>query len=166
METMTNNTQPQLPDEVVEEIKAKARAQYPLVMSHTHTDGPRSGFIRGATEYATKLHQEQQAHEETRQSFKRQLNERLHQAEQENAALQAKCERYEQLLQAVHKKAKEGIVPHLPVETIGAQKCIEIDTMLNEALSAGEGEKEVPKPEGWPFVCEHCGKKDCESDHK
>jgi hypothetical protein len=60
----------------------------------------------------------------------------------ENAALQAKCERYESLLQAVLQKAKEGIFPHLPVETMGAQKCIEIDAMLNEAISAGEGEKE------------------------
>ena len=56
--------------------------------------------------------------------------------------LKAKCERYEQLLQAVHQKAKDGIFPHLPVETMGAQKCVEIDAVLNEALSAREGEKE------------------------
>jgi hypothetical protein len=84
---------------------------------------------------------------------------------EEFAALQAKCNRYESLLQTVHQKAKEGIFPHLPVETMGAQKCIEIDAMLNEAISAGEGEKEN-KPEGWPHVCHVCGKQDCESDHK
>lgn len=60
----------------------------------------------------------------------------------DHAALQAKVERYQSLLQVVHQKAKEGIFPHLPVETMGAQKCIEIDAMLNEALSAGEWEKE------------------------
>lgn len=25
---------------------------------------------------------------------------------------------------------------------------------------------EEPKPEGWPWVCEYCGKQDCGSDHK
>lgn len=53
-----NNTQ--LPAEVVEEIKVKAESIYPLIMAHTHTDGPRSGFIKGATEYATKMQQAQQ----------------------------------------------------------------------------------------------------------
>lgn len=56
------------------------------------------------------------------------------------AVLQAKCERYHSLLQVVHQKAKDGIFPHLPIETLGAQKCIEIDAMLNEALPAGEGD--------------------------
>lgn len=83
----------------------------------------------------------------------------------ERAALQAKCERYKALFQAVHQKAKEGIFPHLPVETMGAQKCVEIDAVLNEALSAGEGEK-GNLPEGWPHACHVCGKQDCESDHK
>jgi hypothetical protein len=64
-------------------------------------------------------------------------------------ALQAKCDRYEALLRGVHKKAKEGIFPHLPVETMGAQKCIEIDKVLTEALSAGEGDEKEKKPEWW-----------------
>jgi len=52
--------------------------------------------------------------------------------------LQAKFDRYQSLLQVVHQKAKEGIFPHLPVETMGAQKCVEIDAVLNEAISAGD----------------------------
>jgi hypothetical protein len=58
------------------------------------------------------------------------------------SALQAKCDRYESLLRTVHQMAKAGIFPDLPVETMGAQKCVEIDQAINEALS-GDGEKEV-----------------------
>lgn len=59
--------------------------------------------------------------------------------DEEFEALQAKCDRYEKLLHTVHQMAKAGIFPHLPVETMGAQKCIEIDAVLTKALSAGEG---------------------------
>jgi len=46
---MSNN---QLPAEVQEHINSEAIKRYPLVASHTHTDGPRSGYIAGATAWA------------------------------------------------------------------------------------------------------------------
>lgn len=36
-------------DKTTERIKADAEAKYPLVASHTITDGPRAGYIAGAT---------------------------------------------------------------------------------------------------------------------
>lgn len=44
----------QLPAEVQERIKADAIRMYPLTASHTHTDGPRTGYIAGATETTTR----------------------------------------------------------------------------------------------------------------
>lgn len=122
---MTNNTQ--LPDEVILEIEKKSIERYPCTIdTHDHRNNVqryRVGFMAGAAEYATKLHIEQQAHEETRKSFKKQLNDRLHQAQQEiesltnqlkghasvsnenmkllrqeNETLQAKLEKYEKAL--------------------------------------------------------------------
>lgn len=94
---MSNNTQ--LPDEMVEEVKKKAEAKTAIENERiigdskdygrriSYLDGYEAGCIELATEYATKLHIEQQAHEETRKSFKKQLNNRLHQAQQEIESL-------------------------------------------------------------------------------
>ncbi len=41
---MANN---QLPADLTERIKKEAEIRYPLIASHTHTDGPRAGYIAG-----------------------------------------------------------------------------------------------------------------------
>lgn len=46
-----------------------------------------------------------------------------------------RAERYEKALKAAQVKAKQGIFPHLPVETMGAQMCTEIDQLVTEALT-------------------------------
>lgn len=45
------------------------------------------------------------------------------------------AERYEKALKDIWTKAKRGIFPHLPVETMGAQVCIEIDQYIAELLT-------------------------------
>lgn len=44
-------------------------------------------------------------------------------------------ERYEKALREIQAKAKYGIFPHLPVETMGAQMCIEIDRYITELFT-------------------------------
>jgi FtsZ-binding cell division protein ZapB len=51
---MTNNTNPELPVEVVEEIEADANR---YVLKNKHFGEGSAAYIAGATSYATKLHQ-------------------------------------------------------------------------------------------------------------
>lgn len=48
---MSNN---QLPADVHKRIEQDAFKKYPLILSHTHTDGPRTGYIAGATAEAER----------------------------------------------------------------------------------------------------------------
>lgn len=43
-----------LPKETLERIEIDATKEYRVTMSHTHTDGPRTGYIKGATAEATR----------------------------------------------------------------------------------------------------------------
>lgn len=133
---MANNTQ--LPVEVLEELEAAAQDKYTKMAENAenikddaYAQGYAEGWHTGAIEYATKLHEAEQDHEETRQSFKRQLNNRL-------AALQAKCERYEQGLKDL-KAYSIHCLKHLasPDHEV-------IIKHVDEALS-GEVEKESTK---------------------
>jgi hypothetical protein len=106
----------ELPKEWVEKIETNAKrisGHQPDEDSTPFRNGLYSGYKSGSNAYAPWL-------------YTCQMN---------YAALQAKVERYEALLQAVHQKAKEGIFPH---EAMAVQKCIEIHAALNEALSAGD----------------------------
>jgi uncharacterized protein YlxW (UPF0749 family) len=83
------------------------------------------------------------------------LKQEVERIENERNALQARCDRYEKALN----KIKGSFVPTNKHEAniwISAARAT-----ANEALS-GEGER----PEGWPHVCDVCGKQNCESDHK
>lgn len=46
-----------------------------------------------------------------------------------------KADRYEKALKEIQAKAKNGIFPHLPVETMGAQMCIEIDRYITDLFT-------------------------------
>lgn len=46
-----------------------------------------------------------------------------------------KAERYEKALFEIQFKATSAIFPHLPVETVGAQMCIEIEQLATRALT-------------------------------
>jgi flagellar hook-basal body complex protein FliE len=94
----------QLPADVVKEIENNAKLRLIRNGNTSFHRGYYSGEISGATEYASKLHLEQQAHEETRQSFKKQLNDRLHQAQQEN-------EKARTLLQKFITRHEAGLLP-------------------------------------------------------
>jgi hypothetical protein len=50
-------------------------------------------------------------------------------------AAEQRAERYEKALKLVQQMAKNGIFPHLPVETMGAQMCIEIDRHITDFLT-------------------------------
>lgn len=50
-------------------------------------------------------------------------------------AAEARAARYEKALREIQAKAKRGIFPHLPVETMGAQMCIEIDGYITELFT-------------------------------
>lgn len=50
-------------------------------------------------------------------------------------AAEQRAERYEKALKEIRAKAKRGIFPHLPVETMGAQMCIEIDQHITDLLT-------------------------------
>lgn len=64
-------------------------------------------------------------------------NRDLHTAYEAGAAAEAeKAQVLVEALKEVQAKAKRGIFPHLPVETMGAQMCIEIDNYINEKLAS------------------------------
>lgn len=48
-------------------------------------------------------------------------------------------ERYEKALKEIQAKAQRGIFPHLPVEIMGAQMCIEIDQYVTDLLTPKTG---------------------------
>jgi hypothetical protein len=106
-----------LPQETIEKIIIDAAKRYPCSPEGIPF---MAGHVAGATEWAGKAHQERQ--------------ERVH-LQKENdiitgnfSALQAKCDRYEAAL----KEARKMIQQNYEVKAI---MCI------NEALSAGEGDK-------------------------
>lgn len=47
--------------------------------------------------------------------------------------------RYEKALKEIQAKVNKGIFPHLPVETMGAQMCIEIDQYITDLLTPKQG---------------------------
>lgn len=57
-------------------------------------------------------------------------------------AAEQRAERYEKALKEVQAKAKRGIFPHLPVEVMGAQMCIEIDQYVTDLLTPKTGSDE------------------------
>lgn len=57
-------------------------------------------------------------------------------------AAEQRAERYEKALFEIQFKATSAIFPHLPVETLGAQMCIEIEKVATEALTSKTGSDE------------------------
>lgn len=52
----------------------------------------------------------------------------------EHTALKEKAEAYEKALKIIKEQAENGIFPHLPVETVGAAMCININNLATEVL--------------------------------
>jgi hypothetical protein len=125
----------QLPAEVVEEIKELQDKLTSIIIlddsfNKGYYSGMRTGIEAGATEYATKLHQAEQDFERVQRTAINYAN-RKRELERQRDALQAKCERYKTLLEKSNMALMlKGYAGKLLNE-------------INEALSAGEGQKEV-----------------------
>lgn len=57
-------------------------------------------------------------------------------------AAEARAERMEKALREIKFKATSAIFPHLPVETVAAQVCIEIEQLATETLTPKTGTDE------------------------
>jgi hypothetical protein len=80
--------------------------------------------------------------------------------------LRERSEKLMRTMQDIVKLADRGIFPHLPVENMGAQMCIEIDKVAREALNAWNGN---PKKEGEVVAdlgtCKECGTRQATTDY-
>lgn len=63
------------------------------------------------------------------------VNETLISQSLQHQQLKERAQRLADALKEVQTMAKQGIFPHLPIETKGAQMCIEIDKYVAERLS-------------------------------
>lgn len=149
----------QLQKEINQEAKAEAKkltGRVPIFRM-----GYEAGHYDGAEKYAEKWQEAQQQVEQLTQWKKEtkllldpildwgqsnknvplgaSITEEVLSRAKEHDKLKAKVERYENALKDVQAKAKRGIFPHLPVETMGSQMCIEINQYVTDLLTPKTG---------------------------
>lgn len=141
---MTND---KLPEEMQEQI-SKDADEYARTFSGTRSI--KRPYIEGATAWAI---------------WKVRCDELQDQAKRMADALEAWIKADDKLTVAIN----AGHV-HYAAEYQGeVEKCMGVLKEQVQQFKDGTKGKEVgkePKPEGWPWVCEFCGKQDCGSDHK
>lgn len=117
---MTTNLTPELKKQIEQEA-----AKYESATQHEGL-GP-AIYADGAIAYAECW--------QTAEADKVKLNRMLKSAVDTGKKAIERAERYEKALREIQAKAKQGIFPHLPVETMGAQMCIEIDRYITELFT-------------------------------
>lgn len=137
---MTNN---KLPEAMQDQIKRTAKhlsGHSPDEDTTPFKKGFYSGYLSGATAWAP---------------WKVKHNELQAQA-------QCMADALEEIAQSNCDYESTNYARALHMPNCRACKAKEVLQQFKDGKEVGE----EPKPEGWPWICEHCGKQDCESDHK
>lgn len=168
---MANDKLPETPQD---QINRQAEYYSGFNENEDHTPlskGKYYGYIAGATAYAPwkVRYDELQAENTILKQKNIQIESRLSVCEKEvydhrkeYHLLQAQAQAMADALEEIKTRIERG-------KSSASYQIECIRPIVYNALQQfkdGKEAKQEPKPEGWPWVCEYCGKQDCGSDHK